>query len=87
MSLRDAIAGAIYAVLTHPDQLALVLNGEATWMDVFEEYCRWVAPICMSPRRVAQPHNYHGITFEPDERAHVYVRLGQPRRNLFFAAA
>ena len=54
---------------THPDQLALVLNGEATWMDVFEEYCRWVAPICMSPRRVAQPHDYHGITFEPDERA------------------
>jgi cytochrome P450 len=65
---RDAIAGAIYAVLTHPDQLALVHNGDATWMDVFEEYCRWVAPICMSPRRVAQPHNYHGITFETDER-------------------
>ena len=45
---RDAIAGDICRT-HHPDQLALVLNGDATWMDVFEEYRRWVAPICMSP--------------------------------------
>ncbi len=65
---RDAIAGAIYALLTHPDQLELVLNGSVTWQQVFEEYCRWVAPICMSPRRIAQVHTFQDVTFEPEER-------------------
>ncbi len=65
---RDAIAGAIFALLTHPDQLELVLNGSVTWQQVFEEYCRWVAPICMSPRRIAQEHTFQGVTFEPEGR-------------------
>lgn len=65
---RDAIAGAIFALLTHPDQLELVLNSSVTWQQVFEEYCRWVAPICMSPRRIAQEHTFQGVTFEPEER-------------------
>jgi cytochrome P450 len=51
---RDAISGAVWALLTHPDQLALVLDGQAKWIDVFEEYARWIAPIGMSPRRVAK---------------------------------
>ena len=29
---RDAIAGAIWALLTHPDQLALALSGEVSWL-------------------------------------------------------
>jgi cytochrome P450 len=66
---RDAIAGAIFALLTHPDQLEQVQNGSISWMQVFEEYCRWVAPICMSPRRIAQEFTYNDITFEPEERA------------------
>jgi len=65
---RDAIAGAIFALLTNPDQLELVLNGSVTWQQVFEEYCRWVAPICMAPRRIAQEHTYRDVTFEPEER-------------------
>ena len=52
---RDAIAGATWALLTHPKQLALVQGGKAKWLDVFEEYARWIAPIGMSPRRVARP--------------------------------
>jgi len=39
-----------------------------TWQQAFEEYCRWVAPICMSPRRIAQSHTFQGVTFEPEER-------------------
>jgi cytochrome P450 len=38
---RDVIAGIVWALLSHPDQLALVLSGEATWMQAFEEYTRW----------------------------------------------
>ncbi|HMQ57754.1 MAG TPA: cytochrome P450 [Rhizobiaceae bacterium] len=55
---REAIAGCIFALLTNPGQLALVRAGEASWMQVFEEYARWNAPIGMSPRRVAQPFTY-----------------------------
>src|ERR1700726_3875280 len=33
---RDAISGAVWALLTHPDQLALVRAGTAKWIDVFE---------------------------------------------------
>ncbi len=65
---RDAIAGAAFALLAHPDQLAQVQKGQATWADVFSEYARWMAPIGMSPRRVALPDNIDGITFEPEDR-------------------
>jgi cytochrome P450 len=52
---RDAISGTTWALLTHPAQLRLVRDGKAKWIDVFEEYTRWIAPIGMSPRRVAKP--------------------------------
>ena len=51
---RDAISGTVWALLTHSDQLALLRVGKAKWLDAFEEYARWIAPIGMSPRRVAK---------------------------------
>jgi len=65
---RDAIAGAVWALLTHPDQMALAQRGEVSWLQVFEEYCRWIAPIGMSPRRIAVDHTFGGVEFEADER-------------------
>ncbi|MEM7340285.1 MAG: cytochrome P450 [Actinomycetota bacterium] len=65
---RDAIAGAIWALLSHPDQLARVRSGEIPPAQVFDEYCRWIAPIGMSPRRIATEHTVGGVTFEPEER-------------------
>jgi hypothetical protein len=65
---RDAIAGAIWALLEHPDQLELVTSGAVSWQQVFEEYCRWIAPIGMSPRRIATEHSYGGVEFEPEDR-------------------
>lgn len=41
----NLIANAIRALLTHPDQRALVENGEASWEDAVEETLRWDAPI------------------------------------------
>ena len=76
---RDAIAGAIWALLTHPEQLALVLDGKAKWIDVFEEYARWIAPIGMSPRRVAKPWRYGGVDFEPEDR--VFFMFGSANRD------
>jgi cytochrome P450 len=76
---RDAIAGTVWALLTHPDQLARVVQGKAKWIDVFEEYARWIAPIGMSPRRVAKPWSYRGVDFEPEDR--VFFMFGSANRD------
>ena len=66
---RDAIAGAAWALLTHPDQLAVLMAGETGWDRAFEEYVRWMAPIGMSPRRIAGHADINGITITPGGRA------------------
>lgn len=63
---RDAIAGAIAALLEHPDQLALIQSGQASYVDAFLEYARWMSPIGMSPRRVAQDSRVNDIKFSKD---------------------
>ncbi len=76
---RDAIAGTVWALLTHPDQLALIRSGAATWLQAFEEYARWISPIGMSPRRVARPYTLHGVTFAPEDR--VFLMFGSGNRD------
>jgi len=76
---RDAISGTVWALLTHPAQLALVRSGEARWIDAFEEYARWIAPIQMSPRRVAKTCHYGGVDFEPEDR--VFFMFGSANRD------
>ncbi len=76
---RDAISGTTWALLTHPAQLQLVREGKAKWIDVFEEYTRWIAPIGMSPRRVARPCSYGGVDFEPEDR--VFFMFGSANRD------
>jgi hypothetical protein len=76
---RDAISGCIWALLTHPDQLARVRAGRSPWLAVFEEYARWIAPIGMSPRRVAMAHTYGGVEFAPEDR--VFLMFGSANRD------
>lgn len=76
---RDAIAGAAWALLTHPEARAAVMQGRASWMQVFEEYARWIAPIGMSPRRIAAPYAEAGVSFEPEERA--FLMFGSANRD------
>lgn len=76
---RDAIAGCIWALLTHPEERARVLRGEIGWRAVFEEYARWISPIGMSPRRVARRAEYGGVTFEPEDR--VFFMFGSANRD------
>jgi len=76
---RDAIAGTIWALLRHPEQLKMCLSGTATWLQVFEEYARWISPIAMSPRRVAQVYEYAGVTFEPEDK--VFLMFGSANRD------
>jgi cytochrome P450 len=76
---RDAIAGAAWALVTHPGERAKVERGEAGWMQVFDEYCRWLAPIGMSPRRIARRHFHAGVSFEPEDR--VFLMFGSANRD------
>ncbi len=65
---RDVIAGASWALLTHHDQLQMVRDGKVTWKQVFEEYCRWVSPIGMTPRRIGRDFTYKGIEFFENDK-------------------
>ncbi|WP_017580942.1 cytochrome P450 family protein [Nocardiopsis valliformis] len=47
----NLIANAAHALLTHPEQLALVRSGEASWADAVEETLRWDASIQYLPLR------------------------------------
>ncbi|MEO1000335.1 MAG: cytochrome P450 [Pseudomonadota bacterium] len=76
---RDAIAGAAWALLSHPDQLALVRGGGASWLQAFEEYARWISPIGMSPRRVARADVVEGVAFAPEDR--VFLMFGSGNRD------
>ena len=76
---RDAISGVVWALLAHPDQLALILSGVQSWMQAFEEYARWMSPIGMSPRRIARPWTIRDVTFETDER--VFLMFGSAKRD------
>ncbi|MGW2716552.1 cytochrome P450 family protein [Streptomyces sp. NPDC001492] len=49
----NLIDNAIHALLAHPDQLALVRSGHASWDDVIEETLRVEAPVASLPLRYA----------------------------------
>ena len=80
---RDAIAGTIATLIEHPDQLDKALNGEVTWLQVFEEYARWMSPIGMSPRRIAKHYTLNDITFEPEDRAFLMFASGNRDEAIF----
>ena len=76
---RDAIAGAVWALLTHPDQLASIRAGDATWRQAFEEYGRWISPIGMSPRQIACDFDWNGVEFNRDDR--VFLMFSSANRD------
>lgn len=59
---------AITELLTHPDQLRLVLSGERTWEDVTEETLRNQAPLANLPLRYAvEDIELDGVTIPKGE--------------------
>ncbi len=76
---RDTIAGAVSALLNHPEQLAAIKNGKNTWLQAFEEYARWMSPIGMSPRRIAKAFEWNGVILEPESR--VFFMFGSANRD------
>ena len=77
--VRDVMAGLMWALLTHPEQMKLIENGVHTWQDAFEEFARWMAPVGMSPRRIAKTYELHGVTLDPEDR--VFLMFGSGNRD------
>lgn len=80
---RDAIAGAAWALLAHPDQMALIARGAATWLQAFEEYARWISPIGMSPRRIARDAEVCGVALEANQRFFFMFGSGNRDESVF----
>ena len=76
---RDAIAGTIWALLTHQDQLDLILNNKYSWLNAFEEYSRWMSPIGMSPRRITKDIIIENIQFKKNEK--IFFMFGSGNRD------
>ncbi|WP_370228637.1 cytochrome P450 [Cognatishimia sp.] len=76
---RDVIAGMVWALLTHPDQRSLVGAGQASYLDVFNEYTRWMSPIGMSPRQVARADRVLDYDFTEGQR--VFFMFGIANRD------
>jgi cytochrome P450 len=76
---RDAVAGCVWALLTHPKQLQLARAGKVPWLNVFEEYARWISPIGMSPRRIAKPFAIGNVALEPEDR--IFFMFGSANRD------
>ncbi|HWL45211.1 MAG TPA: cytochrome P450 [Ilumatobacter sp.] len=80
---RDSISVATYAVLTHPEVRAEVAADASRWRAVFEEAIRWVAPIGMYPRQVAQQVELGGVTLEPGARIGVCIGAANRDERVF----
>jgi cytochrome P450 len=76
---RDAVAGCVWALLTHPEQLMLAQSGQVPWLNVFEEYARWISPIGMSPRRIAKPFAVGDVALSPEDR--IFFMFGSANRD------
>jgi cytochrome P450 len=57
----------------------MIQDGRASYGDAFSEYARWMAPIGMSPRRVAVSDTINDITFDPEDR--VFFMFGSAGRD------
>ena len=64
---RDAMLTAICGLLSNPDQKDAVLEGSASWLSVFEEAIRWVAPIQLSSRRATKDTQIRGYDIRKDD--------------------
>ncbi|MDV8128857.1 cytochrome P450 [Rhodococcus sp. IEGM 1304] len=76
---RDAILTAAWAVLLDAQLRTDVTSDPSLWPRVFEESVRWIAPIGMYPRQVAQTVELGGVTLNPGDK--LGVCLGSANRD------
>lgn len=74
---RNAIAGGLHALLTHPEQLALMRANPALLKSAVEEIIRWTSPVVYFARRATTDIELHGVTIAKGDR----VTLWYPSAN------
>lgn len=67
------LSTAVWALLTHPDQLAQVHDGTWSWSDVVEETARWQSPVGMYPRTATRDTEIAGTPIPAGSKVGVVV--------------
>lgn len=70
---RDAVAIAMWGLLTHPDQAAMVREDPTLLKNAAEEAVRWISPVGMYPRQVARDTGLAGVKLEEGDRLGVVI--------------
>jgi cytochrome P450 len=70
---RDAVAHAVWGLLTHLDQAAMVREDPGLFAAAAEESLRWISPIGMYPRQVARDTELAGVKLEEGDRLGVVI--------------
>lgn len=70
---RDAVAIAMWGLLNHPDQAAMVREDPGLFATAVEESLRWISPIGMYPRQVARDTELAGVKLEEGDRLGVVI--------------
>lgn len=73
------LGGSVFALLTHPEQLALLRADRALLPGAVEESLRWDGPALMTERLAARPLEVGGVAIEPG--GSVTVVLGAANRD------
>lgn len=68
---QNVVGAGVYALVTHPEQRALVESGKHDYVDVFNEALRWETPIGMFPRTVTRDIEYFGAQLFTDDKISV----------------
>ncbi|MFL5847042.1 MAG: cytochrome P450 [Solirubrobacteraceae bacterium] len=70
---RDGIGIGAWALLTHEDQRRRVAADPSLWPRATEEALRWISPLAMFPREVAQPVRIGQTELQPGARLGLVV--------------
>lgn len=70
---RDAVAIAVWGLLTRPEQVAMVREDPSLFATAAEEALRWISPIGMYPRQVTRDTELAGVKLEEGDRLGVVV--------------
>ncbi len=80
---RDAIAGTVWALLSHPEERDKINAGDNTYHDAFEEYARWISPIGMSPRQIKRAERVLDYDFTTGQRVFFMFGIGNRDPRVF----
>ncbi len=75
-TVGSALGNAVWLLLTHPDELAKVQKGEATWADAFEEALRYEPANPEIMRKIVEDFDFQGHAFQAGQIAFLMLASG-----------